>query len=67
MQWQVFYIQFQVQGPRKKTRLRVQVKDMKLRSFKNVFLGFSSMYLCCVLQNKVIKNMHIQKGKISRG
>ena len=40
---------------RKKTRTRVQVKDIKLRSFKNLFLRFKSKYLCCSLQNKIIK------------
>ena len=62
-----FYIQYQVQGPRKKFRTKVQVKDIKQRFFKSLFFTFKSRYLCCVLPNKIIKNMHLQKGKISCG
>ena len=37
----------------KKTKIRIQVKDFKLRFFKNLFLRFKSKYFCCSLQNKI--------------
>ena len=39
---------------KKKTRTRVQVEDIKLRFFKNLFLRFKSRYLYYDLQNKII-------------
>ena len=64
---QFFYIQYQVQGMRKKTRTRVQLKDIKIRFLKNLFLRFKSRYLCCSLQNKIIKKLCLQNNKISCG
>ena len=51
----------------KKFRTKVQVKDIKLRFVKNLFFTFKSKYLCCVSQDNIIKNMRLQKGKISCG
>ena len=48
---------------KKEDRTRVQVKDIKLRIFKYIFLRFKSKYLCCGLQNKIIKNTHLQNKK----
>ena len=43
---------------KKKPRTRVQVKDIKLRFFKNLFLlTFNSKILYCGLQNKIIKTL----------
>ena len=38
-----------------KTRTRIQMKDIKQKKNKNLFLKYKSKYLCCGLQNKVIK------------
>ena len=43
------------------------MKDIKLRFSKDLFFTFKSKYLCCVLQDKLIKNMRLQKGKILCG
>ena len=40
----------------KKTRIKVQVKDTKLRLFKNLFLRFISKHLCRCLKSNVIKS-----------
>ena len=46
---------YQLQGQRKKTRTRVQIKDIKLRFFKKLLLRIKSSYLCFSLQSKTIK------------
>ena len=60
-----FYTQDQVQGPRKKARTNVQVKNIKLRLFKNLFFTFKSKCLCCALESKIIKTCVSRKEKFN--
>ena len=61
------YFSITVSGPRskKKTRTRIQVKDIKLRLFKNLFLKLKSKHLCCSLQNKHFEQKSIIFSDIS--
>ena len=51
-------------GLRKKTRIKVLSERYKLRFFKNLFFTFKSKYLCCDLQNKIIKTCVSRKAKV---
>ena len=50
--------------PKKKTRTRVQIKDVQAKTFKDLFLKHKSKYLCCGLQNKIIKTPFSRTTKV---
>ena len=50
----------------RKTRTRVEMNCIKLRSFKNLFSRFRSKYLCCDLQNEITETC-LQNDTISHG
>ena len=60
-------MQYQVQGPERKAKTRVQMKDTMLKCFKNIFLRCKSKYLCCSLQRNIVKNLRLQNDKVSYG
>ena len=52
-----------IRNKEKKIRTRVQMKDIKLKFLKGLFLRYKRRYFCCNLQNKIIENPCLQNDK----